>query len=636
MIRHYLSKLLTVVVLLTTTFTLTFAQTFEVTAPASVAGTYNIGNSVFGPQFDGFSGEVANVTDTDGLTTACVAVDNAANDVTGKVALIDRGACAFTTKAIGAQDAGAIAVIICNNDMENPDDVIALGGSDGCVLTIPTVMLSFNDCQAIRVETGVMVSYTAPGLPAAGESFETSIAITDGTYTVDSITGTGGIFNGSTGAAWYTYVPAADGVLNVTSCGGGANTRIILGAGACAGDVGIIDFSIDDCDDGNGNIVASDLNTLVFAGLTYLIIWDDAQGADGFDFTVTLNPLPTVATTFTVNMELETVSADGVNMVYAAPGTTDVGDVSIEAMSDNGDGTWSATIMLTTLDTIGYAFVNGGIAVENVEAVPMECGADSGFGFNIRPYVQTAIDSSGLAPVCFSLCTNCPLIDVTVTVDMSNETVSADGVNLVYGLGMEDATTVAMTDNMDGTWSGVMSGLTTGDTLGYFFVNGMNPLTDLESVPMECGVDSGLGFNVRPYLVEGFEDTSVDAVCFSGCGICPSLDCAEAPAVLDDMESYTLDFVSGQSDIFETWSGTGDGTTEDATVSDEQAASGTQSVKIEGNTGPMDVVALMGNQTDGKWLLKFKMYVPTGSNAYYNIQEDETPAVQWIIETAIY
>ena len=405
MLKHYLSKLLSVVVLLCTTLTLTFGQSFTVDAPASVAGDYTVGTATFGPQYDGFSGEVANVTDTDVLTTACVGVDNGVTDVTGKVALIDRGACAFVTKALNAEAAGAIAAIICNNNEEVPDEVITLGGNDDCLVGIPTVMLSFQDCQAIRVETGVTVTYTAPGLPSAGETLDTAIPIGEGTFTVDSITGTGGIFSGSTAAAWYAYTPSADGVVNISSCGGGANTRLILGAGDCPANVGIINFSIDDCDDGSGEIVASNLDNLVLADQLYYVIWDDAQSADGFDFTVSLNPLPSVLTTFTVNMELEDVSDDGVLMVYASPGVTDVGDVSVAAMSDNGDGTWSTTISLTTLDTIGYAFVNGMLAVDNVEAVPDDCGGDSGFGFNIRPYQQIAIDSSGVAPVCFGLCT---------------------------------------------------------------------------------------------------------------------------------------------------------------------------------------------------------------------------------------
>jgi hypothetical protein len=40
----------------------------------------------------------------------------------------------------------------------------------------------------------------------------------------------------------------------------------------------------------------------------------------------------------------------------------------------------------------------------------------------------------------------------------------------------------------------------------------------------------------------------------------------------------------------------------------------------------------MGNQTTGTWGSGFSIYVPTGQSAYYNIQEDETPAVRWVFE----
>jgi hypothetical protein len=252
----------------------------------------------------------------------------------------------FLTKALNAQAAGAIGVIVCNNDTDNPDDVINLGGNDGCAVTIPTVMLSYNDCQTIRMETGVMATYTAPGLPGAGENFATAIDITEGTYTVDSYDWCRWyLYHGSTSAAWYKYTPAADGVVRISSCGSPTDTRLILtvAPAGCVGDVQIAGFNDDAgaevCAD---NEFASELENLVFAGQEYYIVWDDPWSNDGFDFVVELLPLPTVPITFTVNMEEETVGADGVNMVFASPGVSDVADVSVVAMSDNGDGTWSA------------------------------------------------------------------------------------------------------------------------------------------------------------------------------------------------------------------------------------------------------------------------------------------------------
>ena len=624
--KHYLAKLFALAIMTLATVTMVNAQTFTVDAPASIAGTYNNGVTTFGPQFSGFSGMVVEATDTDGLTTACVGIDNGIADVTGAVALIDRGACAFVTKALNAQAAGAIGYIVCNNDTDNPDDVINLGGADGCAVTIPGVMLSYNDCQTIRMETGVTVTYTAPGLPGAGENFATAIDITEGTYTVDSLTGAGGIFNGSTSAAWYKYTPSADGVVRISSCGSPTDTRLILtvSPGGCVGDVQIVAFNDDAgaevCAD---NEFASELENLVFAGQEYYIVWDDPWSNDGFDFVVELLSLPTVPITFTVNMEQETVSADGVWATYQMVPGGSVGDVQL---TDNGDGTYSGTVDMMTLDTLNYLFTNGLPSDANAwESVPDACAVDVGAAVPIRQFVNTAIAEASLAPVCFNLCTNCPVVNVTYTVDMTNTGASPDGVSMVVGgPGVTDVGDVElfnMTDNGDGTWSVTIERMT-GDTLGYAFLNGALDPANLEMVPEECGLPSGFGFNIRPQIVEGFEDYAVDAVCFSECGICPPLGCGTFAIFEDNIDSYAEGPVSPNADWWTTWSGT-EGGAEDGIVTTEQAASAPNSVLIaEGQT--QDIVLLLGNQTSGAYRVQWKEYIPAGATAYFNIQEDET------------
>jgi hypothetical protein len=68
-----------------------------------------------------------------------------ANSLAGKVALIDRGTCAFVIKAKNAQDAGAIGVILGNNTAAIP----AMAGSDPSV-TIPTISVSLPAANTIR------------------------------------------------------------------------------------------------------------------------------------------------------------------------------------------------------------------------------------------------------------------------------------------------------------------------------------------------------------------------------------------------------------------------------------------------------------------------------------------------------
>ncbi|MBL4862613.1 MAG: T9SS type A sorting domain-containing protein [Crocinitomicaceae bacterium] len=64
------------------------------------------------------------------------------NSLTGKIAVIYRNTCNFSTKALNAQNAGAVGVIIINREA----GVIGMaGGADGPSITIPVVMISLAD-----------------------------------------------------------------------------------------------------------------------------------------------------------------------------------------------------------------------------------------------------------------------------------------------------------------------------------------------------------------------------------------------------------------------------------------------------------------------------------------------------------
>lgn len=72
----------------------------------------------------------------------CSAAFNA-QDVNGKIAVVYRGTCEFSTKALNAQNAGAIGVIIVNN--EPGDATIDMGaGVDAASVAIPVIMVSAN------------------------------------------------------------------------------------------------------------------------------------------------------------------------------------------------------------------------------------------------------------------------------------------------------------------------------------------------------------------------------------------------------------------------------------------------------------------------------------------------------------
>jgi len=132
--------------------------TVTIISPAEIAGDYAcIPTDAFGSQIDGsLTGDGTFVVDgADPITDACESVTN---DLGGLISFADRGSCNFTIKVFNSQEQGAIATIICNNNIDSPDEIIPMGGEDAAV-TIPAVMISYNDCQTIRaIAEGGLVS----------------------------------------------------------------------------------------------------------------------------------------------------------------------------------------------------------------------------------------------------------------------------------------------------------------------------------------------------------------------------------------------------------------------------------------------------------------------------------------------
>src|SRR6185369_7546360 len=90
-----------------------------VTAPAGIAGDYRAGVASFGPDVSNPLVTAPVVLANDGVpdfstSNACGPLTNAAQ-VAGKIALIDRGTCTFTAKALNAQNAGAAGAIIADS-----------------------------------------------------------------------------------------------------------------------------------------------------------------------------------------------------------------------------------------------------------------------------------------------------------------------------------------------------------------------------------------------------------------------------------------------------------------------------------------------------------------------------------------
>jgi extracellular elastinolytic metalloproteinase len=121
-------------------------QNFIVNAPGTIQGAYYSITAVFGAQFldEPITADVVLVDDPG--TSLSIGCDPPTNNVSGKIALIDRGTCNFTVKVLNAQNAGALAVVMINNVDGAP---ITMGGQDGAI-TIPSIMISIDNGNLLK------------------------------------------------------------------------------------------------------------------------------------------------------------------------------------------------------------------------------------------------------------------------------------------------------------------------------------------------------------------------------------------------------------------------------------------------------------------------------------------------------
>jgi hypothetical protein len=130
-----------------------------VTAPPAAAGTLTVGTADFGGPITqaGVSGTLVAAIDPSnaaGSSTfdACSSLTNVAQ-MSGAIALVDRGSCNFSAKAANAQAAGAKGIVIANNVAGG---VIQMGGTDPTV-TIPVVSVSQDDGAKLRANLPAQV-----------------------------------------------------------------------------------------------------------------------------------------------------------------------------------------------------------------------------------------------------------------------------------------------------------------------------------------------------------------------------------------------------------------------------------------------------------------------------------------------
>ena len=165
-----------------------------------------------------------------------------------------------------------------------------------------------------------------------------------------------------------------------------------------------------------------------------------------------------ISVTFQVDMNNETVDANGVHMAGSFQGW----DPAATALSDDdGDGIYSIIVdTLTPGATYEYKYINGNAWGQD----------ETAFGGNRSVVIPDT--NTVLPPYCFNSLILCTEVYVTFNVDMSFETVSDAGVHIAGGFqGWDPAATALFDVDGDGVYS-VTIALTSGETVEYKYING--------------------------------------------------------------------------------------------------------------------------------------------------------------------
>ncbi|MBI4952241.1 MAG: M36 family metallopeptidase [Myxococcales bacterium] len=129
-------------------------QIFLWSAPSTTSVTVQPLNQTYQPGVAGFGPSSFAVTANvvladDGTAPVSNACEPIQNDVTGAIALIDRGTCTFKQKAVYAEAAGAVGVILVNNQAGNVPPDMPDGNPPGPV-GIPMLSVTLSEGNAVK------------------------------------------------------------------------------------------------------------------------------------------------------------------------------------------------------------------------------------------------------------------------------------------------------------------------------------------------------------------------------------------------------------------------------------------------------------------------------------------------------
>jgi hypothetical protein len=209
-------------------------------------------------------------------------------------------------------------------------------------------------------------------------------------------------------------------------------------------------------------------------------------------------PAPSFSVTFKVDMTGQTVGANGVHIA----GSFQSWNPATTALTNTSGNIWEVTVPNIPAGNIQYKFINGNAWADN-EVVPPSC--------NVGGNRTAIISANTTLSVVFGQCPVAP-INVTFKVDMTGQTIGANGVHLAGSFqGTWDPATIALTNTSGNIWEVTVPNVPAGN-IEYKFVNG-NAWGSDESVPAACAVNNNRGAAITV-------TTTLPTVCYAQCGAC--------------------------------------------------------------------------------------------------------------------
>ena len=225
----------------------------------------------------------------------------------------------------------------------------------------------------------------------------------------------------------------------------------------------------------------------------------------------------TVSVTFSVDMNNETVAAEGVHVAGNFQGWDPAGTMMAD---DDMDGVYEVTVDVSdTLGLVEYKFINGN-AWGADEAAPAACAWNGGTNRYFEPMGDTVLDTP-----CFGQCGACGTTTILFQIDMSQEdAINPVGVHMNGNFNGWDGANFLMMDDADGdmiyTYVATIDGaaLTPVDTVEFKFVNG-NAWGFDENPDGECA-DQGNRFIALGGGDMVYEANPGQPYCYNTCGSC--------------------------------------------------------------------------------------------------------------------